>query len=126
MLTLSIGKRYTDLNATDLSAGASSNRMFIGYTPELLKVLILVILVVNLSVYIAYTMYSGTVQRVGSSLYFLTALPVGIGLFRYSKQILQIKNSASPVRLLLQDKVLKICLVLWLILVAFFNYQSHV
>ncbi|MBL0341689.1 MAG: UbiA prenyltransferase family protein [Bacteroidetes bacterium] len=126
MLTLSLGKRFTDLNVLESNVGNHSRAMIIPYTNKLLKVSISAIVFLNMVVYVFYTIYPNTINRVGSTWYFLTAIPVGIGLFQYARQILKIKNSVSPVQLLFQDNILKICVLVWLLAVAFFNYSPNV
>lgn len=126
MLTLSLGKRYTDLNAIKNSNGKHTRAMIIPYTAALLKNSINTILMLNLIIYVCYTIYPETTSRVGSNWYFLTAIPVSIGLFQYSKHILKLKNPASPVQLMLSDNLLRICVIVWLTAVAFFNYYPNV
>ncbi len=125
-LTLSLGKRFTDLSVLESTVGNHSRSMIIPYTNTLLKVSISAIIFLNLVVYVFYTIYPDTINRVGSIWYFLSAIPVGIGLFQFARQILKFKNAASPVQLLMQDKILKVCIIMWLLIVAFFNYSPNV
>jgi 4-hydroxybenzoate polyprenyltransferase len=121
-LFIALAKRRHEL--TLLEAGATSHRPILGeYSPYLLDQMIAVVTASTLISYVFYTISPETVQKFGTQWLGLTIPFPLYGIFRYLYLIHQRAEGGSPADLLVTDRPLLACVVLWALLVALIIYR---
>ena len=116
-LYLALGKRRAELAL--LGEGAGTHRVVLGhYTLPLVDQAISVVLGATVLAYTLYTLAPETVAKVGSEGLMATVPVVLYGLFRYLYLLHRHELGGSPTRVLLIDRPLLACVVVWLIVAA--------
>jgi len=116
-LYLALGKRRAELAL--LGEGAGTHRVVLGhYTLPLVDQAISVVLGATVLAYTLYTVAPETVAKVGSEGLMATVPVVLYGLFRYLYLLHRHELGGSPTRVLLVDRPLLACVVVWLIVAA--------
>ncbi len=116
-LYLALGKRRAELVL--LGAEAGNHRAVLGhYTLPLVDQAISVVLGATVLAYTLYTVAEDTVAKVGSEGLMATVPVVLYGLFRYLYVLHRHELGGSPARVLLTDRPLLACVLLWLAMSA--------
>jgi len=116
-LYLALGKRRTELAL--LGDGAGHHRAVLGqYTLPLVDSAISVVLGATVLAYALYTVAPDTVAKVGSEGLLATVPIVLYGLFRYLYLLHSHDLGGSPTKVLLTDRPLLVCVVIWLLVSA--------
>jgi 4-hydroxybenzoate polyprenyltransferase len=111
-LYLALGKRRAELAM--LGEAAGSHRVVLGhYTLPMVDHAISVVLGATLLAYALYTMAPETVAKVGSEGLLATVPIVLYGLLRYLYLLHRHELGGSPTRVLITDRPLLVCVVLW-------------
>ncbi len=120
-LFLGFGKRRAELVA--LAGGATSHRPSLEhYSLPMLDQMISVVMACTLLAYAFYTISAETIAKFGTDrLLFTLPLPI-YGLFRYLFLIHRGDSHGNPSDLLLSDRPLQVCILLWGALVAAIIY----
>ncbi len=120
-LFLGFGKRRAELSG--LAGGATSHRPSLEhYTLPMLDQMLSVVMACTLLAYAFYTISPETITKFGTDhLLFTLPLPV-YGMFRYLYLIHRGDRHGNPSDLLLSDRPLQICILLWGALVAAIIY----
>lgn len=115
-LFLAIAKRRDDVL---LSLNGKETRKNIdGYNFEFVNAVMVFMSGVIVVSYLMYTVSEEVTRRLGTNYLFLTTAFVILGIFRYMQITFVEQNSGSPIKILLNDKILKLTIFFWLI--AFF------
>lgn len=122
-LFLGLAKRRRELaNAGDT---ASARRAVLNhYTPELLDGLLLVSASASLMGYALYTIWPATVEKFGTDALLYTVPFVVYGLFRYLYLVRVSESTEDPSQVLLADRPLGACVVLYLAAVLLILYRT--
>lgn len=116
-LYLALGKRRAELVL--LGADAGNHRVVLGqYTLPMVDQAISVVLGATVLAYTLYTVADDTVDKVGSEGLMATVPVVLYGLFRYLYVLHRHELGGSPARVLLTDRPLLLCVLVWLALSA--------
>ncbi len=116
-LYLALGKRRAELAL--LGEDAGTHRVVLGhYTLPLVDQAISVVLGATVLAYTLYTLAPETVAKVGSEGLMATVPVVLYGLFRYLYLLHRHELGGSPTLVLLIDRPLLICVVVWLVVAA--------
>jgi len=123
-LYLALGKRRSELALLGDEAG--NHRVVLGhYTLPMVDQAISVVLGATVLAYALYTVAPDTVAKVGSEGLLATVPIVLYGLFRYLYLLHKHELGGSPTRVLLTDRPLLICVVVWLAVAAVVINASH-
>jgi 4-hydroxybenzoate polyprenyltransferase len=111
-LFLALAKRRQEIVA--LASDAKSHRRILAeYSPYLLDQMIAIVAAATIMAYALYTVSPETAAKFGTEALLLT-LPFPIyGIFRYLYLVHQKQGGGSPSDLLLQDRPLLVCVLLW-------------
>ena len=121
-LFLGLSKRRHEL--TMLGEGAIGHRRILEeYSPYLLDQMIAVVTASTLIAYSTYATSAETAERLGTSRLGLTIPFVLYGIFRYLYLVHQKRGGGSPATLLVTDRPLLACVVLWTTSVALLLYS---
>jgi 4-hydroxybenzoate polyprenyltransferase len=111
-LFLALSKRRHEL--TLLAEGAVGHRPILGeYSPALLDQMVSVVTASALVAYASYATSAETAERLGTSRLPVTIPFVLYGIFRYLYLVHQKRGGGSPSMLLLTDRPLQVCVLLW-------------
>ena len=106
-----------------LADGAASHRPILGeYSPYLLDQMIGVVTASTLIAYIFYTISPETNQKFGTDLLGLTIPFPLYGIFRYLYLVHRREGGGSPAELLINDRPLLVCVMLWVAAVVLIIY----
>ena len=120
-LFLALAKRRRELS--NAGAGARHQRAVLDqYTPELLDGLLLVSAAASVMGYALYTIWPATVAKFGTEALLYTVPFVSYGIFRYLYLLRASENAEDPTVILLTDRPLGICVILYLIAVILILY----
>lgn len=121
-LFLGLAKRRHELVL--LADGATSHRRILQeYSPYMLDQMIAIVAAATIMGYALYTVSPETIAKFGSDQLLLT-LPFPIyGIFRYLYLVHQRQGGGSPAEMLLQDRPLLVCVLLWALAVALIIYR---
>ena len=120
-LFIALAKRRHELVL--LADGAVSHRPILGeYSPYLLDQMIAIVAASTLISYIFYTISPETIQKFGTSWLGLTIPFPLYGIFRYLYLVHKREGGGSPADLLLSDRPLFACVVLWVVAVVLIIY----
>ena len=124
-LFISLAKRRHEIVL--LADGATGHRRILGeYTPALLDQMIAVVAAATLIAYAFYTISPETVAKFGTDRLELT-LPFPLyGIFRYLYLVHRREGGGSPADLLLNDRPLLGCVLLWAGTVVLIIYGSRI
>ena len=118
---LALAKRRHELVL--LAAGAASHRPILGeYSPYLLDQMIGVMTASTLIAYIFYTISPETAEKFGTDLLGLTIPFPLYGIFRYLYLVHRREGGGSPAELLINDRPLLACVMLWVAAVVVIIY----
>jgi 4-hydroxybenzoate polyprenyltransferase len=107
-----------------LSGSATSHRPILSeYTPYLLDQMIAVVTASMLIAYVFYTISPDTQQKFGTPWLGLTIPFPLYGILRYLYLVHQREGGGSPSDLLLTDRPMLVCVVLWVVAVALIIYR---
>jgi len=121
-LFVALAKRRHEI--TLLAGNAIGHRRILGeYSLPLLDQMIAVVTASTLIAYVFYTISPETEQKFGTTWLGLTIPFPLYGIFRYLYLIHQRAGGGSPADLLLADRPLLACVVLWALIVALIIYQ---
>ena len=106
-----------------LADGAASHRPILGeYSPYLLDQMIGVVTASTLIAYIFYTISPETTEKFGTDLLGLTIPFPLYGIFRYLYLVHRREGGGSPAELLINDRPLLVCVMLWVAAVVLIIY----
>ena len=88
-------------------------RALYGYSRDFALSTLTFLSAVNTICYVQYSMDSGSMARLDSPYLFLTSLWVILGNLRYLQNIFVLGQGYSPTKILLKDRALLCCLLLW-------------
>ena len=118
---LALAKRRHELVL--LADGAASHRPILNeYSPYLLDQMIGVVTASTLIAYIFYTISAETVEKFGTDLLGLTIPFPLYGIFRYLYLVHRREGGGSPAELLINDRPLLVCVMLWVVAVVVIIY----
>jgi 4-hydroxybenzoate polyprenyltransferase len=118
---LALAKRRHELVL--LADGAASHRPILGeYSPYLLDQMIGVVTASTLIAYIFYTISPETAEKFGTDLLGLTIPFPLYGIFRYLYLVHRREGGGSPAELLINDRPLLACVMLWVAAVVVIIY----
>jgi 4-hydroxybenzoate polyprenyltransferase len=121
-LFISLAKRRHELVL--LAGGAATHRPILEeYTPYLLDQMIAVVTASTLIAYVFYTISPETEQKFGTAWLGLTVPFPLYGIFRYLYLVHQREGGGSPADLLLTDRPLLLCVMLWALSVVLIIYR---
>jgi 4-hydroxybenzoate polyprenyltransferase len=121
-LFIALAKRRHELVL--LADGARSHRPILGeYSPYLLDQMIAVVTASTLIAYIFYTISPENIEKFGTPWLGLTIPFPLYGIFRYLYLVHQREGGGSPADLLLSDRPLLLCVMLWAMAVVLIIYQ---
>ena len=124
-LFIALAKRRHELVL--LTDGATSHRPILSeYSPYLLDQMIAVVTASTLISYVFYTISPDTQQKFGTPWLGLTIPFPLYGIFRYLYLVHQRGEGGSPAHLLLIDRPLLGCVVLWVLVVALIIYRPFI
>lgn len=120
-LFLALAKRRRELeNAGD---GAGARRAVLRrYTPELLDGMLVLTAATSLMAYALYTIWPATVEKFGTEALLYTVPFVAYGIFRYFFLVRASASSEDPSHVLLTDRPLAGCVLLYVATVAVILY----
>jgi 4-hydroxybenzoate polyprenyltransferase len=120
-LFLGLAKRRHEVLA--LGSGAGKHRAVLEhYPPALIDALFGVVTASTVVSYAIYTIWPGTVEKVGGTGLVYTIPFVVYGVFRYFYLIFTAEGGGRPSRALLSDVPLALNIILWVLVVAFVIY----
>jgi len=120
-LFLALAKRRREIaNAGDVAA--SQREVLIHYTPQFLDGMLLITAGSSLMGYALYTIWPGTVAKFGTEALLYTVPIVAYGIFRYLWLVSSSENTEDPSLVLLTDRPLAWCVVLYLAAVVLILY----
>jgi 4-hydroxybenzoate polyprenyltransferase len=120
-LFIALAKRRHELVL--LADGATSHRRILGeYSPYLLDQMIAVVTASTLIAYIFYTISAETAEKFGTEWLGLTIPFPLYGIFRYLYLVHLREGGGSPSDLLLNDRPLLVCVLLWVVAVVLIIY----
>jgi decaprenyl-phosphate phosphoribosyltransferase len=118
---LGLAKRRDDLLLA--VEGQSARRSIEGYNLEFVSTSMAVMAAIIIVAYILYTVSPDTIQKHGTDQLYLTGVWVVVGMLRYLQLALVENRSASPTKILLQDRFLQAVLTLWILSCFFLLYD---
>jgi 4-hydroxybenzoate polyprenyltransferase len=122
-LFIALAKRRRELDNAGVNAGGQ--RLVLDhYTPELLDALLLVSAACSLMGYALYTIWPGTVDKFGTEALLYTVPFVAYGIFRYLYLARVAGSSEDPSQVLLTDRPLAVCVLLYLATVIVILYVA--
>jgi 4-hydroxybenzoate polyprenyltransferase len=122
-LFLALGKRRRELqNAGD--DAARRREVLARYTPELLNGLLLISAASSLMSYALYTIWPTTVAKFQTEGLLYTVPLVAYGLFRYLYLVQESEGTEDPSTVLLVDRPLGVCVVLYVVAVFVILYRA--
>lgn len=110
---LATGKRWDDLSRNITNSKRSVRVSLYGYNREFALSTLTFLSAVNTICYIQYTMDFGAIERIGSNFLFLTSIWVILGNLRYLQVIFVSGKGYSPTKVLLGDRIVLSCVLLW-------------
>jgi 4-hydroxybenzoate polyprenyltransferase len=122
-LFLALSKRRREL-ANAGAAAFEQRGVLRRYTPELLDGLLLVSAASSLMSYALYTIWPSTVAKFGTEALLYTVLFVAYGIFRYLYLVKVSENAEDPSQVLLTDRPLGACVLLYVGAVVAILYGS--
>ena len=120
-LFLALAKRRRELE--NHGDGAGKRRAVLrSYTPELLDGMLLIAAAASLMAYALYTIWPATVAKFGTEALLYTVPFVAYGIFRYLFLVRSSSSSEDPSQVLLTDRPLAVCVILYVATVGFILY----
>ncbi len=122
-LFLALGKRARELANAGEDAPAK-RAVLQHYTPEVLEGLLLIAAASSVMSYALYTIWPGTVAKFGTERLLWTVPLVAYGIFRYLYLVRAARSSEDPSQILLTDRPLAGCVLLYLAAVLLILYRA--
>mgnify|MGYP003694396593 CR=1 FL=1 len=122
-LFLALAKRRRELANAGAEAG-ERRRVLQNYTPEFLSGLLLVSAAASLMGYALYTIWPATVAKFKTEALLYTVPFVACGIFRYLYLVNVSEGSEDPSQVLLTDRPLAGCVLLYLLAVLIILYRA--
>ena len=122
-LFLALGKRGRELSNAGEDA-RTKRAVLEHYTPEVLEGLLLVAAASSVMSYALYTIWPGTVAKFGTERLLWTVPLVAYGIFRYLYLVRGARSSEDPSQVLLTDRPLAGCVLLYLAAVLLILYRA--
>jgi 4-hydroxybenzoate polyprenyltransferase len=123
-LFLALAKRRRELTNAGEEQATRQRAVLDHYTPELLDGLLLVSAATSLMGYALYTIWPATVAKFGTEALLFTVPFVAYGIFRYLYLVRVAESSEDPSQVLLTDRALGACVVLYLVTVIVILYRT--
>jgi 4-hydroxybenzoate polyprenyltransferase len=121
-LFLALSKRRREL--VNAGGGASRQRAVLDhYTPDLLDGLLMVSAASSLMSYALYTIWPATVAKFGTEALLLTVPFVAYGIFRYLYLVRATETTEDPSLVLITDRPLGACVLLYVVAVVLILYR---
>ncbi len=111
-LFMAIAKRRDDV-LLKISSGSDMRKSVKGYNLEFLNVALALFCAVIVVAYFMYTMSPEVTQRMQTYRLYYTCLFVLCGILRYLQIVFVHQQSGSPTKILIRDRFIQICLLLW-------------
>ncbi len=111
-LFLGFSKRGQELSLLDADS-VHHRRVLAWYSPELIAQLNVIVCAAAIVCYALYTVAPDTLARSGSDRLVYSVVFVVYGLFRYLVLVHKRREGGNPAALLLRDRPLLVCVVLW-------------
>ena len=122
-LFLALAKRRRELE--NHAEGAGQRRVVLrSYTPEMLDGMLILTAAASLMAYALYTIWPATVAKFHTEALLYTVPFVAYGLFRYLFLIKSSSSSEDPSQVLLTDRPLAACVMLYVATVGFLLYAT--
>ncbi|MDR0427787.1 MAG: decaprenyl-phosphate phosphoribosyltransferase [Dysgonamonadaceae bacterium] len=110
---LGFAKRLDDVRIyTD--TGIVGRRNIIRYNETFLNALLIITTTITIVAYIMYTVSEEVVSRFGSDYVYITSIFVILGIFRYLQLTIVDNKSGSPTKILIKDRFIQVCILLWI------------
>ena len=120
---LCLSKSCQDRDGTYLEQTREALRSNVAfYNREFLNSTLTLVAAVTLVCYIMYTVDEQIMQRLGCRYVYMTTIFVLAGILRYLQLTLVEEKSWSPTRILLRDRFLQLCILLWFLSFAIIIY----
>ena len=120
-LFLALAKRRRELE-NDPTAG-KRRAVLLQYTPELLDSLLVIAAATSLMSYALYTIWPATVAKFHTESLLATVPFVAYGIFRYFYLVRASSGAEDPSQVLLTDRGIAVCVLLYVAVVAFVLYR---
>lgn len=114
-LVLGLGKRRGELKHISSSEGRIALK---GYNLAFIDLSLVLILGVTIVCYIMYALTPTVIEHFGTPYFYLSCIPVIIGLMRYLQLALVYEKTESPTQLLYEDHFLQMTLMTWLLIIG--------
>jgi 4-hydroxybenzoate polyprenyltransferase len=111
-LFMAIAKRRDDV-LLRLSSGTDMRKSAKGYNLEFLNVSLALFCAVIVVAYFMYTMSPEVTLRMQTHRLYYTCLFVLCGILRYLQLVFVHQQSGSPTKILIRDRFIQICILLW-------------
>jgi 4-hydroxybenzoate polyprenyltransferase len=122
-LFIALGKRAREL-ANAGEEAPTKRAVLEHYTPALVDGLLLIAAGSSLMSYSLYTIWPDTVAKFGTERLLWTVPLVAYGIFRYLYLIWAARSSEDPAQVLLTDRPLALCVLLYLVAVLIILYRA--
>lgn len=122
-LMLALSKRRDDV-VLFMSEGIQLRESSKGYNLGFIDQCLGILASVTIVCYIIYTISPTTVAQFGSEYVYLTTIFVVGGILRYLQLTIVSNASANPTSVLLHDRAIQICILLWVLSFIFIIYCS--
>jgi decaprenyl-phosphate phosphoribosyltransferase len=113
-LFMALAKRRDDV-LIYLDTGKKMRKVIDGYNLQFLDTAMAIMASVVIVAYIIYTTSPEVLARAQNKYLYLTSLFVILGIMRYLQIAFVFKNSGSPTKIVLKDRVMQLILVGWII-----------
>lgn len=123
-LFLALAKRRRELANAGQLAASEQRHVLSHYTPELLEGLLLVCAAASLMGYALYTIWPATVAKFNTEALLYTVPFVAYGIFRYLHLVRATETTEDPSQVLLTDRPLAGCVLLYVLSVVVILYLS--
>lgn len=112
-LFLAFAKRRDDLLLHE-RMGLVTRKNIVRYNIDFLNQTLCILASVTLVCYMMYTVSPDVEKRLGSNYIYLTSLFVLAGILRYLQRTIVDSQSFSPTKILLDDRFIQTCIILWI------------
>jgi 4-hydroxybenzoate polyprenyltransferase len=122
-LFLALAKRRREIENSGAEA-VNQRAVLDHYTPELLEGLLTITATASLMSYALYTIWPATVAKFGTEALLYTIPFVAYGIFRYLYLTRSSEKSEDPSQVLLTDRPMAVCVLLYLLTVLVILYRA--
>lgn len=121
-LFMAFAKRRDDVLLYERS-GILARKNIIRYNSDFLNQTLGIIASVTLVCYIMYSVSPDVEYRLGSEYIYITSIFVLAGILRYLQLAIVDSRSGSPTKILMKDRVIQFCIILWIIAFLIIIYK---